>query len=69
MLLRQVMAQLYPEPGKGGRGKRNASVSEGFSPTHLSMARAVYHHARDLVESAALASEGTRAAGKPRRSR
>ena len=45
-----LYAVAYPEPAKGGRGKKNSSVSEGFSDTRLSYARTVLREAPDLAE-------------------
>jgi hypothetical protein len=42
-------AMVYPEPEKGGRGKK-ASVSEGFSATWLSMARTILGASRPLAD-------------------
>jgi len=44
-------AMVYPEAPKGGRGKRNVSVTEGFSAALLSNARAVLAYSRPLAES------------------
>ena len=50
-----ALAMLYPEPEKGGRGKKrqatNSLVSSGFSQQRLSQARAVLHYSRELAES------------------
>lgn len=49
-----VIAMLYPEPEKGGRGKRSKTNSKetlGFSPTLVSQARAILQHSRELAES------------------
>jgi hypothetical protein len=45
-----ALAMMYPEPGKGGRGNKNGSVSEQFSKTRLSNARAVLRYSRGLAE-------------------
>jgi hypothetical protein len=49
-----ALAMLYPEPEKGGRGKKsralNSTVSVGFSATRLNQAREVLRHRRDLAE-------------------
>jgi hypothetical protein len=42
-------AMIYPAGAKGGRGKKNSSVSEGFSSTRLSMARAVLAHSPPIA--------------------
>jgi hypothetical protein len=43
-------ALIYPEAtNKGGRGKKNSSVSEGFSATRVSVARKVLSYSRDLA--------------------
>jgi len=42
-------AMLYPEPGKGGRGKKNGSDTEQFSKVRLSYARAVLRHLAEAV--------------------
>ena len=45
-------AMLYPEPEKGGRGKkRNSSETEGFSAARLSQARSVLAFSRELADS------------------
>jgi hypothetical protein len=44
-------AFIYPDPEKGGRGKKNSSVSEGFSSTRLSMARAVLAHSPPIASA------------------
>lgn len=47
-----ALAMLYPEPEKGGRGKRGkASETDGFSATRLRNARAVLRHSRVLAIS------------------
>ncbi|MDQ3959507.1 MAG: hypothetical protein M3255_04290 [Pseudomonadota bacterium] len=45
-----VVARIYPEPEKGGRGK-NSSVSKEFSGARLSLARFVLRYAPDLADS------------------
>jgi hypothetical protein len=45
-----VVAKIYPEPEKGGRGK-NSSVTKEFSSERLSLARTVLRHAPDLAAS------------------
>jgi hypothetical protein len=46
---------IYPEPEKGGRGKKskalNSAVSAGFSSRRVNEARSVLHHSRDLADS------------------
>lgn len=43
-------AMVYPEPEKGGRGKKiNSSVSEGFSAARLSQARTVLKYSEELA--------------------
>ena len=48
-----ALALIYPEPEKGGRGKkseaRNSTVSVGFSQTRLNVARSVLRHSPDLA--------------------
>ena len=46
-----VVAKIYPEPEKGGRGKK-ASLKEefGFGAAHLSRARTVIRYAGDLAD-------------------
>ena len=34
-----IVAKIYPEPGKGGSGKKNASFSNGVNQRELSKAR------------------------------
>jgi ParB-like chromosome segregation protein Spo0J len=50
-----ALAMIYPEPEKGGRGKKsdalNSAVSAGFSSRRLNAARSVLRHSRDLAES------------------
>jgi ParB-like nuclease domain len=50
-----ALAMIYPEPEKGGRGKKsealNSAVSAGFSTRRLNAARSVLHHSRELAES------------------
>jgi len=36
-----ITAMLYPEPAKGGRGKKNSFLGKGFSVELLSKARTV----------------------------
>jgi hypothetical protein len=46
-----ALAWLYPEPEKGGRGKKGkASETDGFSSTRLKQARAVYRYSLELAE-------------------
>jgi hypothetical protein len=49
----QAMAQamIYPEPEKGGRGKKSKNSTEtlGFSAMRLSQARTVLSHSRDVA--------------------
>jgi len=40
---------IYPEPSRGGRGRRNPLETEGFSAARLSQARAVLRHSRALA--------------------
>jgi len=42
-------ALLYPEPEKGGRGKKNVLATQGFSSARLSQARTVLAFSRDLA--------------------
>lgn len=44
-----AVARAYPEPEKGGRGKKNAFATKEFSETALSKARSVNRLASDLV--------------------
>jgi ParB-like chromosome segregation protein Spo0J len=44
-----ALAMIYPEPAKGGRGKK-ALGTEGFSQARLSQARSVLRHSRSLAE-------------------
>ena len=50
-----LTAILFPEPEKGGRGKKSAAVNStetgGFSPQRVSAARSVLRHSRDLADS------------------
>jgi hypothetical protein len=47
-----AMALLYPEPEKGGRGKkRNGSETEQFSKVRLSQARAIVAHSPQLAHA------------------
>jgi hypothetical protein len=50
--LAMLEAFVKPEAEKGGRGKKSATNSKetlGFSPMHLSDARAVFHSSRELA--------------------
>jgi len=46
-----ALAMIYPDPEKGGRGKKakNFSETEGFSAARLSQARSVLRNSRPLV--------------------
>ena len=47
-----AVAMIYPEPKKGGRGKKASKLEEfGFGAAHLSRARTVFHDAGALVDS------------------
>jgi len=48
-----ALAMIYPEPSKGGRGKKAANPKEtlGFSQMRLSQARSVFRHSRPLAEA------------------
>ena len=50
-----ALAMIYPEPGKGGRGKTSeantAAKRGGFSADRLSDARSVLKHSRALAEA------------------
>lgn len=46
-----ALAMIYPDPEKGGRGKKaNSSETKGFSAARLSQARSVLRHSRALAE-------------------
>jgi hypothetical protein len=45
-----AVAKIYPEPEKGGRGKKG-SVSEEFSGTRVSYARTVMRWAPELADA------------------
>jgi hypothetical protein len=49
-----ALAMIYPDPGKGGRGKKgdaaNSLVSGGFSRQRLDQARTVLRHSRAYAE-------------------
>ena len=45
-----ALAMIYPEPSKGGRGKKNHLETKGFSAARLSQARSVLRHSRALAE-------------------
>jgi ParB-like chromosome segregation protein Spo0J len=45
-----AVAMVYPEPGKGGRGKKNSSAAEGFSAASLSRDRRVLRHSASLAQ-------------------
>jgi hypothetical protein len=49
----QAMAMMYPEPEKGGRGKKKTvdETSALFSAKRLQLARAVLNHSRSLADS------------------
>jgi hypothetical protein len=49
--LAMALAMLYPEPAKGGRGKKNSVDTTGFSVERLSRARTVLHFSRPLAEA------------------
>jgi hypothetical protein len=50
--LAMAVAMLYPEPKKGGRGKKNSVETTGFSVERLSRARTVLHFSqRDKLVS------------------
>jgi len=48
-----ALAVIYPEPEKGGRGKRSENSKEtlGFSTMRLSQARAILRHSREMAQS------------------
>ena len=46
-----ALALMYPEPDKGGRGKKNSLLNGGFSQQRLSQARLVLHYSRPLAQS------------------
>ena len=49
-----AMAKIYPEPGKGGRGKRisgNIAETVGFSQWRLQQARTILRYAPDLSDN------------------
>lgn len=48
--LAMAIAKCYPEPEKGGRGKRNSLVAKWFSGALLSQARRVLRDRPDLAE-------------------
>jgi hypothetical protein len=46
-----ALAMIYPEPGKGGRGKKQSLVETvRVSASRLTQARAILHHSRALAE-------------------
>jgi hypothetical protein len=45
-----AVAKLYPEPEKGGRGKKNSSFSEEFSAGKISEARTVLKWLPEIAE-------------------
>ncbi len=60
-----AVAKIYPEPEKGGRGKKSVKITEfGFDSSYLSHARTVLQYAPDLADNVL---SGTRKA--PARSR
>jgi hypothetical protein len=50
-----ALVVIYPEPEKGGRGKKsqvgNFKESLGFSMMRLSQARSLWHDSREMAES------------------
>ena len=50
-----AMAMIYPEPGKGGRGKKseagNSAGTAGFSARRVQDARTILRHSRALAEA------------------
>ena len=46
-----VLAMIYPEPGKGGRGKKNPSIIEGIHGGRLSVARSVFKYSEELAQA------------------
>jgi hypothetical protein len=46
-----AIAMLYPEPEKGGRGKKRFAKLEGFSHDRLSQARQVLRHSVELANA------------------
>jgi hypothetical protein len=45
-----AVAMLYPDGGKGGRGKKgNPAISTGFSQRRLEQARQVLRYSRELA--------------------
>lgn len=54
-----ALAPIYPEPEKGGSGKKSERAAESaslFSATRLKQARSVLRHSRDLAESVLIGS-------------
>lgn len=45
-----ALAVAYPEPSKGGRGKKNSLVAKEFSGGQLSQARTILSRAPDLID-------------------
>ena len=64
----RAVAMIYPEPEKGGRGKKS-SVTEGFSSERLSLARTVLQYAGDLADSVLAGSDSLDDAYKTARER
>ena len=59
-----LVVMLYPEPEKGGRGKKSERVAETatlFSATRLKQARAIFRYSVELAQSP---SERARKGGK-----
>lgn len=46
-----AVAMVYPEPEKGGRGKKSSRTEEFTSAAHISRARTVLRHSRSLAEA------------------
>ena len=44
-------AMIYPEPEKGGRGKKTTIETSGFSRQRLQQASAVLRHSQKLAEA------------------
>jgi hypothetical protein len=45
-----ALAMLYPDPEKGGRGKKSVATRHGFSKDRLSDARSVLAHSLALAQ-------------------
>jgi hypothetical protein len=55
-----LLSKEFPEPNKGGRGKKNSLKFKGFNKDHLSEARTIIHWAPDIAERVIAANFSTK---------